>query len=58
MSWPKFLVYFVSRTCWLISCRICFTDWTIDGIGIEGCIYIGKDNGTNDGSEVTIGNPS
>jgi hypothetical protein len=29
-----------------------------DGISIEGCIDIGKDNGTNDGSEVVIGNPS
>jgi len=50
MSWPKFKVYFVSRTCWLISYRIYSTDWIVDGIGIEGFIDIGKDNGTNDGT--------
>ncbi len=28
----------------------------MDGIGIEGSIDIGKDNGTNDGIEVVVGN--
>jgi hypothetical protein len=42
----------------LISCKIYFTNWTIDGISIERCIDIGKDEGTNDGSEVVIGNPN
>jgi hypothetical protein len=58
MNWLKFLVCFVSRTYWLISCKICSTNWTIDGIGIEGCIDIGKDKGTNVRSEVVIGNPN
>jgi hypothetical protein len=56
MSWPKFKVYFVSRTCSLISYRIYSTNWIVDGIGIEGSIDIGKDNGTNDGIEVVVGN--
>jgi hypothetical protein len=28
----------------------------VDGIGIEGSIDIGKNNGTNDGTEVVVGN--
>ncbi len=56
MSWPKFKVYFVSRTCWPISYRIYSTYWIVDGIGIEGSIDIDKDNGTNDGTKVIVGN--
>jgi hypothetical protein len=28
----------------------------VDGIGIEGSIDIDKDNGTNDGTKVIVGN--
>jgi hypothetical protein len=56
MRWPKFKVYFVSRTCWLISYKINSTDWIVDGIGIEGSIDIGKDNGTNGGTNVVVRN--
>jgi hypothetical protein len=31
-------------------------DWIVNGIGIEGSIDIGKDNGTNGGTNVVVGN--
>ncbi len=39
-----------------MSYKIYSTDWIVDGIGIEGSIDIGKNNGTNDGTKVVVGN--
>lgn len=52
------MVYFVSKTYWLISYKICSIDWTIDGRNTKGCFDIGTNDSTNDGTKVIEGNPS
>ncbi len=58
ISWPKFMVYFVSKTYWLISYKICFIDWTVDKRNTKGCFDIGTNDHTNDGTNVIEGNLS
>ncbi len=58
ISWPKFMVYCVSKTYWLISYKICSINWMVDRKNTEGCFNIGTNNSTNDGTKVIGCNPS
>lgn len=57
ISWPKFKVYFVSKTYWLISYKICSIDWIVDGRNIKGFFDIGTNDNMNDGTKVIEVNP-